>query len=215
MGTCMTEFKILYEDAEFGFCILAHDYTDAKTSDPHDHAHSWAIYGQARGEMKPLSEFRFGQAAPEGFVFALKAPQRVTHVKRLAGAVDAELAGADQTGAHKVGTEALDLLRRVNRHGRERGIELTIVGPKAAVEDMALDGSVLGLRHQFEDDIAIGPQLFHQPGFVWLAEDLREVEQPLGGEVRGAPPPGEAAQAWRGHQVTAGIIVGLLGSATC
>lgn len=46
------ERKILYEDPEFGFCILAHDYTDAKTSDPHDHAHSWAIYGQARGETQ-------------------------------------------------------------------------------------------------------------------------------------------------------------------
>jgi predicted metal-dependent enzyme (double-stranded beta helix superfamily) len=44
------ERKILYEDPEFGFCILAHDYKDAKTSPPHDHAHSWAIYGQARGE---------------------------------------------------------------------------------------------------------------------------------------------------------------------
>lgn len=46
------ERKILYEDAEFGFCILAHDYKDAKTSGPHDHAHSWAIYGQARGETE-------------------------------------------------------------------------------------------------------------------------------------------------------------------
>lgn len=46
------ERKIIYEDPEFGFCILAHDYTDAKTSGPHDHGHSWAIYGQARGETE-------------------------------------------------------------------------------------------------------------------------------------------------------------------
>lgn len=46
------ERKILYEDSELGFCILAHDYKDAKTSPPHDHAHSWAIYGQARGETE-------------------------------------------------------------------------------------------------------------------------------------------------------------------
>ncbi len=46
------ERKILYEDPEFGFCILAHDYSGAKTSPPHDHAHSWAIYGQARGETE-------------------------------------------------------------------------------------------------------------------------------------------------------------------
>jgi hypothetical protein len=44
------ERHILYQDPEFGFCILAHNYEGAKKSDPHDHAHSWAIYGQARGE---------------------------------------------------------------------------------------------------------------------------------------------------------------------
>ena len=44
------ERKILYEDPELGFCILAHNYVGAKESNPHDHAHSWAIYGQAKGE---------------------------------------------------------------------------------------------------------------------------------------------------------------------
>ena len=44
------ERKILYEDPELGFCILAHNYTGAKESSPHDHGPSWAIYGQARGE---------------------------------------------------------------------------------------------------------------------------------------------------------------------
>lgn len=46
------ERTLLYEDAELGFCILAHNYTDAKTSGAHDHAHSWAIYGQAQGETE-------------------------------------------------------------------------------------------------------------------------------------------------------------------
>jgi hypothetical protein len=46
------ERHILYEDPELGFCILAHNYLDAKTSGAHDHAHSWAIYGQARGETE-------------------------------------------------------------------------------------------------------------------------------------------------------------------
>jgi len=41
--------KILYEDPELGFCILAHVYLGAKTSPPHDHGPSWAIYGQAKG----------------------------------------------------------------------------------------------------------------------------------------------------------------------
>ena len=44
------ERKILYEDPDLGFCILAHQYKGAKESPPHDHGPSWAIYGQARGE---------------------------------------------------------------------------------------------------------------------------------------------------------------------
>src|SRR5215471_9575808 len=43
------ERKILYEDPSLGFCILAHNYSGAKESPPHDHGPSWAIYGQARG----------------------------------------------------------------------------------------------------------------------------------------------------------------------
>jgi hypothetical protein len=42
--------KILYEDPEFGFTILAHGYSGPKGSKPHDHGPSWAIYGQAHGE---------------------------------------------------------------------------------------------------------------------------------------------------------------------
>ena len=44
------ERKVLYEDSEFGFTILAHGYTGPKGSKPHDHGPSWAIYGQAAGE---------------------------------------------------------------------------------------------------------------------------------------------------------------------
>jgi predicted metal-dependent enzyme (double-stranded beta helix superfamily) len=46
------ERKIVYEDADLGFCILAHSYQGAKESTPHDHGPSWAIYGQARGETE-------------------------------------------------------------------------------------------------------------------------------------------------------------------
>jgi hypothetical protein len=42
--------KILYEDPELGFTILAHGYSGPKGSKPHDHGPSWAIYGQAAGE---------------------------------------------------------------------------------------------------------------------------------------------------------------------
>ena len=44
------ERKVLYEDPELGFTILAHAYVGAKNSKPHDHGPSWAIYGQAYGE---------------------------------------------------------------------------------------------------------------------------------------------------------------------
>jgi predicted metal-dependent enzyme (double-stranded beta helix superfamily) len=49
-GGSTPERKILYEDPDLGFCILAHRYTGPKESPPHDHGPSWAIYGQAQGE---------------------------------------------------------------------------------------------------------------------------------------------------------------------
>lgn len=58
------ERKILYEDAELGFTVLAHAYSDAKTSTPHDHGPSWAIYGQAAGETV-MTDFDC-LARPEG-----------------------------------------------------------------------------------------------------------------------------------------------------
>jgi hypothetical protein len=39
--------KVLYEDKELGFQILAHINDKARKSPPHDHGDSWAIYGQA------------------------------------------------------------------------------------------------------------------------------------------------------------------------
>jgi predicted metal-dependent enzyme (double-stranded beta helix superfamily) len=52
LGDNVPERKILYEDPELGFCILAHVYQGARGSAPHDHGPSWAIYGQARGETE-------------------------------------------------------------------------------------------------------------------------------------------------------------------
>lgn len=52
LGDDVPERKVLYEDPELGFCILAHAYADAKESPPHDHGPSWAIYGQACGETE-------------------------------------------------------------------------------------------------------------------------------------------------------------------
>ena len=39
--------KLLYEDPQLGFQILAHLNDKARVSPPHDHGASWAIYGQA------------------------------------------------------------------------------------------------------------------------------------------------------------------------
>ncbi|MBS0561395.1 MAG: hypothetical protein JSR21_15210 [Proteobacteria bacterium] len=50
LGDGTPERKILYQDPQLGFCILAHAYTGAKESPPHDHGPTWAIYGQAAGE---------------------------------------------------------------------------------------------------------------------------------------------------------------------
>ena len=69
--------KVLYEDKELGFQILAHINDKARVSPPHDHGDSWAIYGQATGytdmvewertdsgsdgkhaELKPVKKYR-------------------------------------------------------------------------------------------------------------------------------------------------------------
>ncbi len=68
------ERNILYEDPEFGFCIIAHNYEGPKESGPHDHGHSWAIYGQARGETAMNDWALVEQATPEK-------PGKVKHVR--------------------------------------------------------------------------------------------------------------------------------------
>ena len=72
LGDDVPDRKILYEDPQLGFCILAHVYTGARESNPHDHGPSWAIYGQARGEtlmtdwtvVESASETRAGRVRP-------------------------------------------------------------------------------------------------------------------------------------------------------
>jgi predicted metal-dependent enzyme (double-stranded beta helix superfamily) len=56
------ERKILYEDRDLGFCILAHNYKGPKVSPPHDHGPSWAIYGQAGGETQ-MSDYELVESA--------------------------------------------------------------------------------------------------------------------------------------------------------
>lgn len=45
--------KVLYEDADLGFCICGHVYEDEmRKALPHDHGTAWAIYGLAGGETE-------------------------------------------------------------------------------------------------------------------------------------------------------------------
>jgi predicted metal-dependent enzyme (double-stranded beta helix superfamily) len=39
----------LYRDPDLGFVVLAHINEKGRTSPPHDHGESWAVYGQAKG----------------------------------------------------------------------------------------------------------------------------------------------------------------------
>ena len=59
------ERKVVYEDRELGFCVLAHNYKTAKDSTPHDHGPSWAIYGQAKGETEMTDFELVAKASPE------------------------------------------------------------------------------------------------------------------------------------------------------
>jgi hypothetical protein len=59
------ERAILYEDPDLHFCILAHIYKGAKSSSPHDHGPSWAIYGQAAG-VTEMTDWRLVEKPADG-----------------------------------------------------------------------------------------------------------------------------------------------------
>ena len=59
------ERKILYEDRDLHFCILAHVYGGGKNSSPHDHGPSWAVYGQVAG-ITEMPDWRLLQRPASG-----------------------------------------------------------------------------------------------------------------------------------------------------
>ncbi len=67
LGDDGPERKIIYEDPELKFCILAHVNTGAKESPPHDHGSTWAIYGQAAGETE-MTDWEMVEPAGPGKV---------------------------------------------------------------------------------------------------------------------------------------------------
>jgi predicted metal-dependent enzyme (double-stranded beta helix superfamily) len=96
--------KVLYEDPELGFQILAHRNDKARVSPPHDHGASWAIYGQAskytdmiewdreddRGDprharLKPAKKYRLnpGHAGiyQDGMIHSIDYPDRAVFVR--------------------------------------------------------------------------------------------------------------------------------------
>jgi hypothetical protein len=69
--------KILYEDPDLKFCILAHVYKGEKNSNPHDHGPSWAVYGQAAG-VTEMTDWRLVTKPQNG------APGKVAKVRTYA-----------------------------------------------------------------------------------------------------------------------------------
>jgi predicted metal-dependent enzyme (double-stranded beta helix superfamily) len=57
--------RILYEDPDLHFCILAHVYRGAKISPPHDHGPSWAVYCQVAG-VTEMTDWRLVQKPANG-----------------------------------------------------------------------------------------------------------------------------------------------------
>ena len=55
-----TGLKLLYEDKDLGFQVLAHVNDKARESPPHDHGASWAIYGQAAKYTEMIEWERVG-----------------------------------------------------------------------------------------------------------------------------------------------------------
>ena len=94
--------KVLYEDKELGFQILAHVNDKARKSPPHDHGASWAIYGQAtkhtdmiewertggdakHAELKEVKRYRLnpGQAGiyQDGAIHSIDYPDRARFIR--------------------------------------------------------------------------------------------------------------------------------------
>ena len=95
---------VLYEDPGLGFQVLAHINDKARTSPPHDHGASWAIYGQAthyaemtewereddgrdpeHAKLKPVKKYRLmpGQAGiyQDGKIHSIDYPDHARFVR--------------------------------------------------------------------------------------------------------------------------------------
>ena len=96
--------RVLHEDPELGFQVLAHINEKPRVSPPHDHGESWAIYGQAtehtdmiewervddrsdptHGELKPVKKYRLkpGQAGiyQDGAIHSIDYPAKSRFIR--------------------------------------------------------------------------------------------------------------------------------------
>ena len=62
-----TGVQTIFEDPELDFCVLTYRANADRTSPPHDHGNSWAIYGQAEKhtDMKIYNRLSGGDGAGE------------------------------------------------------------------------------------------------------------------------------------------------------
>ena len=96
----------IYEDPEVRFCVLAYNMTEPRTSPPHDHGASWAVYGQASGHtdmtvwsepdgggrLEPVRRFRL--AAGQAGLFDVR---EIHSIDYTAGAKFVRVTGVDMT----------------------------------------------------------------------------------------------------------------------
>lgn len=69
--------KILYEDPDFGFCILSHVQEGTGDSRPHDHGPSWAVYAQVEGRTE-MTDWRAIEACDGDKPGVVEAVRRYT-----------------------------------------------------------------------------------------------------------------------------------------
>ena len=101
--------KILYEDPDLKFCILAHVYKGEKNSNPHDHGPSWAVYGQVAG-VTEMTDWRLLQKPADG------APGKVAKVRTWSGVAKLFRCKRGTTGIYQFDTRrARSVFQRLGR----------------------------------------------------------------------------------------------------
>jgi len=120
------ERKVVYEDPQLGFCILAHRYTDARDSGPHDHGPSWAIYGQADGETVMSDWVRVDPASTEKRAKVAKVREY-----KLAPGVAHVYNEGDVHAPSRAGPTRLVRIEGINLEGVRRGSYEAVASPPA------------------------------------------------------------------------------------